>query len=65
MHAGIIVVKVLWMMVTVGVAQMLAPVALFHFDLAAVGAIPVMVFAYHCHVQSVPCLLYTSPSPRD
>jgi Transmembrane amino acid transporter protein len=48
------VVKVLWQMATVGIADMFAPVALFHFDLAAVGAIPVMVFAYHCHVQSVP-----------
>lgn len=63
MHAGIIVVKVLWMMVTVGVAEMLAPVALFHFDLAAVGAIPVMVFAYHCHVQSVPIYYELSFDP--
>jgi amino acid permease len=48
------VAKALWKMATVGIADMLAPVALFNFDLAAVGAIPVMVFAYHCHVQAVP-----------
>lgn len=52
--AGIIVIKVVWQVVTHGTAEMLAPIALFHFDMAAVGAIPVMVFAYHCHVQSVP-----------
>ena len=62
-RAGIIVVKVLWLMVTEGVAEMLAPITLFHFDLAAVGAIPVMVFAYHCHVQSVPIYYELSFDP--
>lgn len=46
--------KVVWQMVVDGPVHMLSQIALFNFDLAAVGAIPVMVFAYHCHVQAVP-----------
>eukprot|EP00892_Ulva_mutabilis_P010552 jgi/Ulvmu1/786/UM010_0160.1 len=61
---GIIVVKALCKLWAVGVAASLAPVKLFNVSVSAIPAIPVMVFAYHCHVQAVPIYYELSDDPR-
>ena len=38
---------------------------LWRFDERSVLALPILVFAFQCHIQVLSCLLYTSPSPRD
>ena len=47
-----------------GVAHTLHRVVLFNFSISAIPAIPIMVFAYHCHVQAVPIYYELTDDPK-
>jgi solute carrier family 38 (sodium-coupled neutral amino acid transporter), member 7/8 len=42
----------------------LAGVSMFKFDIATFAAMPVMIFAYHCHVQAVPIYFELVDNPK-
>jgi amino acid permease len=48
---------------TEGPATVLGTLSLFHFDITSIRAIPIMIFAYHCHVQAVPIYYEMSFEP--
>lgn len=57
-------VKGLYVLRANGAAKAMERIALSHLSIDAIPAIPVMVFAYHCHVQAVPIYYELTDDPK-